>query len=107
MKPPITLMKARFQVLTVFGLVTVLGPGLTSRAVAATDDAFDALKENVRQLGEKVEKLERQHEQDQKANTNAQQQIQQLQQQLGETQRLNLTSELNDRISTVHRKKKT
>src|ERR1022692_490608 len=57
---------------------------LSASAQVSTDD-FNALKKMVEQLGDKVQKLEQTHEQDQKAHAQDQQVIQQLQQQLGET----------------------
>ena len=58
-------------------------PQPASAQVSADD--FNALKKLVEQLGDKVQKLEQTHEQDQKAHEQDQQVIQQLQQQLGET----------------------
>lgn len=58
----------------------VIGGTLIPCAAAVTDDEFNALKKMVQQLGEKVQKLEQTHDQDQ-------QQIQRLKEQLGETQK--------------------
>src|SRR5207253_1114375 len=49
-----------------------------------TDD-FNALKKMVEQLGDKVQKLEQTHDQDQKTHEEDQKKIESLQQQLGET----------------------
>ena len=64
-----------------------LGVGLTPPAAAVTDDEFNALKNMVQQLGEKVQKLEQTHDQDQKTHEQDQQQIQRLKEQAGETQK--------------------
>ena len=64
----------------------VMGAALPQPASAQVSaDDFNALKKVVEQLGDKVQKLEQTHEQDQKAHEQDQQVIQQLQQQLGET----------------------
>ena len=65
----------------------VLGGTLTRCTAAVTDDAFDALKKAVQQLGEKVQKLEQTHDQDQKTHEQDHQQIQQLKDQVGATQK--------------------
>jgi TolA-binding protein len=64
-----------------------LGVGLTPPAAAVTDDEFNALKNMVQQLGEKVQKLEQTHDQDQKTHEQDQQQIQRLKEQVGETRK--------------------
>ncbi len=73
----------------IFGTVAaacVMGAALPQPASAQVSaDDFNALKKVVEQLGDKVQKLEQTHEQDQKAHEQDQQTIQQLQQQLGET----------------------
>jgi hypothetical protein len=79
MKNP-TLTFAAMAAACVLG-VTV--PPSASAQVSADD--FNALKKVVEQLGDKVQKLEQTHEQDQKTLAQDQQVIQQLQQQLGET----------------------
>src|ERR1017187_318330 len=73
-----------------FGILAAgcaLGLALTPRAAAVTDEDFNALKNMVQQLGEKVQKLEQTHDQDQKTHEQDQQQIQQLKEQLGTTQK--------------------
>jgi hypothetical protein len=66
--------------------VCMVGTALPQPAPAqvSTND-FNALKKIVEELGDKVQKLEQTHDQDQKAHEQDQQVIQQLQQQLGET----------------------
>jgi hypothetical protein len=64
-----------------------LGVALTPRATAVTDEEFNALKNMVQQLGDKVQKLEQTHDQDQKTHEQDQQQIQRLKEQVGETQK--------------------
>ena len=64
-----------------------LGVALTPRAAAVTDEEFNALKNMVQQLGDKVQKLEGVHDQDQKTHEQDQQQIQRLKEQVGETQK--------------------
>ena len=64
-----------------------LGVALIPRAAAVTDEEFNALKNMVQQLGEKVQKLEGAHDQDQKTHEQDQQQIQRLKEQVGETQK--------------------
>jgi hypothetical protein len=65
----------------------VLGVALTPRAAAVTDEEFNALKNVVQQLGDKVQKLEQVHDQDQKTHVQDQQQIERLKEQVGETQK--------------------
>jgi hypothetical protein len=55
----------------------------TARAV--TDEDFNALKDAVSKMGQKLDDLGKQHEQDQKVHEQDQQQIQQLRQQVGQT----------------------
>lgn len=57
-------------------------------AAAVTDEEFNALKDAVMKMNQKLDQLQQQHEQDQKAHQQDQQQIQQLKQQLGETQQV-------------------
>ena len=74
---------------SIFGIVAagcMLGSALPRAAAEVTDDEFNALKESVRQLGEKVQKMEDTHAQDQQTHAQDQQKIQQLQQQLEKTQ---------------------
>ena len=54
-------------------------------ATAVTDEDFNALKEAVSKMGQRMDELGKLHEQDQKLHEQDQQQIQQLKQQLGET----------------------
>lgn len=67
----------------------VLGLALTPRAAAVvSDEDFNALKELVSKQGQKLEELEKVHNQDQQIHQQDQQQIQQLQQQVTQTQTL-------------------
>ena len=72
-----------FGALAAACLLGVALPQPASAQVSADD--FNALKKLVEQLGDKVQKLEQTHDQDQKAHEQDQLLIQQLQQQLGET----------------------
>ena len=80
-------MKNHTQLYAMMVAGCVLGVGLTPRAAAVTDEEFNALKNMVQQLGDKVQKLEQTHDQDQKTHEQDQQQIQRLKDQLGETQK--------------------
>jgi len=73
-------MKIHTQLCGIMAAGCVIGGTLIPCAAAVTDDEFNALKKMVQQLGEKVQKLEQTHDQDQ-------QQIQRLKEQLGETQK--------------------
>jgi len=64
--------------------LTVAALPRTASAQVSTND-FEALKKMVEQMGDRLQKLEQTHEQDQKTHEQDQQVIQQLQQQLGET----------------------
>src|SRR6516164_3374040 len=55
---------------------------------AISDEDFNALKNSVQELNEKVKKLEQVHEQDQQTHQQDQQKVQQLQQQLDQTQQM-------------------
>ena len=55
-------------------------------AAAVSDEDFNALREAVGQLSDKVQKLEQTHEEDQQTHAQDQQKIQQLEQQLEKTQ---------------------
>jgi hypothetical protein len=55
---------------------------------AVSDEDFNALKNSVQELNEKVKKLEQVHEQDQQTHQQDQQKVQQLQQQLDQTQQM-------------------
>ena len=59
-----------------------------SARAAVSDEDFNALKNAVQELNEKVKKLEQVHEQDQQTHQQDQQKAQQLQQQLDQTQQL-------------------
>jgi hypothetical protein len=64
-----------------------MGLLLPARAVAAvSDDDFNALKNQVQQLNDQVQELKREHQQDGITHNEDQMKIQQMQQQLGETQ---------------------
>jgi hypothetical protein len=76
-------MKMRSLILGVLACAYLVWPRLASAQVS-TDD-FNALKKVVDQLGDKVQKLEQTHEQDQKTHEDDQKKIESLQQQLGET----------------------
>ncbi len=80
-------MKRYTQLCGVLAAGWALGFALTPRATAVTDEEFNALKNMVRQLSEKVQKLEQGHEQDQKTHEQDLQQIQRLKEQLGQTQK--------------------
>jgi hypothetical protein len=80
-------MKIHTRVFGILAAGCALGVALTPRAAAVTDEEFNALKNMVQQLGEKVQKLEQTHDQDQKTHDQDQQQIQRLKEQLGETQK--------------------
>ena len=74
---------------SIFGMIAagcMLGITLPRAVAEVTDEEFNALKDSVRQLGEKVQKLEDTHEQDQQTHALDQQKIQQLEQQLEKTQ---------------------
>jgi len=87
----------------IFGVVTigcVTSLVLSLRASAAvSDEDFNALKNTVQQMGERIQGLEQTHQQDQ-------QQIQQLKQQLGETQTIATNAaqkaEVAARVQPVH-----
>lgn len=73
----------------IYGALTaacVMGIALPwpASAQVSTND-FEALKKIVEQMGDRLQKLEQTHEQDQKTHEQDQQVIQQLQKQLGET----------------------
>ena len=76
----------------VLGAVTggcALGLTLTPHAAAVvSDEDFNALKDLVTKQGQKLEELEKVHNQDQQTHQQDQQQIQQLQQQIQQTQTL-------------------
>lgn len=80
-------MRIHTQLCGILAAGCTLGVALTPRAAAVTDEEFNALKNMVQQLGEKVQKLEGVHDQDQKTHEQDQQQIQRLKEQLGETQK--------------------
>jgi regulator of replication initiation timing len=64
-----------------------MGLLLPPRAAAAvSDDDFNALKNQVQQLNDQVQELKREHQQDGITHNEDQMKIQQMQQQLGETQ---------------------
>src|SRR6516162_112115 len=74
-----------------FLLAVACASGVVSppRARAAvSDEDFNALKNSVQELNEKVKKLEQVHEQDQQTHQQDQQKVQQLQQQLDQTQQM-------------------
>lgn len=75
-------------------VVGALTLGLAPRAAAITDEDFNSLKDLVTKQGQRLDQLEKLHDQDQKTiqqdqklREQDQQQIQQLKQQLGETQK--------------------
>ena len=79
-------MKIPSLILGALAAACVMGAALPQSASAQVSaDDFNALKQMVQQMGDRVQKLEQTHEQDQKAHEQDQQLIQQLQQQLGET----------------------
>ena len=59
---------------------------LSHRANAVTDEEFNALKDLVVKQGQRIDQLEKTHDQDAKTHTEDQRQIQQLKEQLRETQ---------------------
>ena len=63
-----------------------MGIALPHRAMAVTDEEFNALKDLVTQQGKRIDQLDKTHEQDQKTHEQDQQQIERLKQQLGDTQ---------------------
>jgi hypothetical protein len=66
-----------------------LAIALPPRAAAAvSDEDFNALKDQVTQQGQRIDQLEKTHQQDQQTHQQDQQQIQQLRQQLEQTQTL-------------------
>ena len=81
-------MKIRSRILGVLAAGCVMGiAGVPPRVAAAvSDEDFNALKNAVGQLNEKVQKLEQTHEEDQQTHAQDQQKIQQLEQQLEKTQ---------------------
>ena len=81
-------MKMRLNIFGVVAAVCLIGIALPYRAAAEiSDEEFNALKDAVKQLGEKVQKLEQTHEEDQKTHEQDQLKIQQLEQQVGETKK--------------------
>lgn len=80
-------MRIHTQVCGIMAAGCMLGVALTPCAAAVTEEEFNALKNMVQQLGEKVQKLEQTHDQDQKTHDQDQQQIQRLKEQVGETQK--------------------
>ncbi len=67
----------------------VLGLNLTARAGAGvSEEDFNALKDLVTKQGQRIDQLEKTHEQDQKTHEQDQQTIQKLQQQASETQQI-------------------
>src|SRR5260370_9470232 len=83
-----TRMKIRSQIFGMLAAGCVIAIALPPWAAAeVSDEDFKALKGAVRELSDKVQKLEQTHEEDQKVHEQDQQKIQQLQQQVGETQK--------------------
>jgi hypothetical protein len=81
-------MKMRSIILSV-AAGCAMGLLLPPRATAAvSDDDFNALKNQVQQLNDQVQELKREHQQDGVTHNEDQMKIQQLQQQVGETQML-------------------
>ena len=81
-------MKIRLNIFGVVAAGCLIGIALPYRAAAEiSDEEFNALKDAVKQLGEKVQKLEQTHEEDQKTHEQDQLKIQQLEQQVGETKK--------------------
>ncbi len=80
-------MTIRLNFLALVATGLVMGIGVESRVAAeVSDDDFNTLKQQVQQIGDKLQKLEQMHEQDQQTHQQDQEKIQQLQQQLGKTQ---------------------
>lgn len=77
-------MKIHSRFIGALTVAFVMAAARQASAQVSVED-FNALKKVVEQLGDKVQKLEQTHEQDQKAHEQDQQTIQQLQLQLGET----------------------
>jgi hypothetical protein len=88
-------MKNRLHLLAVLPAICGLSAALTSPAAAAvSDDEFNALKDLVQKQGQRLDQLEKSHEQDQKTieqdqkvHAQDQQEIQGLKQRLDETQK--------------------
>src|SRR6202158_5118934 len=88
-------MTNRYGILGVLTAGCMLAMALPQRATAAVDDNdFNALKDLVIKQGQRIDQLEKAHEQDQQAleqtkklHQQDQQQIQELKQQAGETQK--------------------
>ena len=81
-------MKMRSIILSV-AAGCAMGLLLPPRVTAAvSDDDFNALKNQVQQLNDQVQELKREHQQDGVTHNEDQMKIQQLQQQVGETQML-------------------
>jgi hypothetical protein len=87
-------MKLRPQLLTVSAAVCALTLGWPHRALAVTDEEFNALRDLVTKQGQKLEQLEKSHtldqstiEENQKIHQQDQQEIQRLKQQMQETQK--------------------
>ncbi|MGA3283803.1 MAG: hypothetical protein ABSD57_05010 [Verrucomicrobiota bacterium] len=80
-------MKMRSIILSVAAAGCAMGLVLPPRAAAVvSDEDFNALKSQVQQLNDQVQELKREHQQDGITHNEDQMKIQQLQQQLGETQ---------------------
>lgn len=79
-------MKKQSLIYSVAAAACAFGLVLPRAACAAvSDEDFNALKNMVQELNDKVKKLEQVHEQDQQAHQQDQQKVQQLQQQLDQT----------------------
>ena len=79
-------MKTPSLILGALAAAGLMGAALPQSASAqVSTDEFNALKQMVQQMGDRLQKLEQTHEQDQKAHEQDQQLIGQLQKQLGET----------------------
>jgi hypothetical protein len=81
-------MKKHSEILLVLAIAGAFCLAMPQRAAAqVSEEDFKLLKKAVEQLSDKVRKLEQVHDQDQQTHALDQQQIQQLKQELGETQK--------------------
>jgi Skp family chaperone for outer membrane proteins len=99
-------MTIRLNSLALVAAGLVMGIGVESPVVAEiSDDDFNTLKQQVQQLGDKLQKLEQMHEQDQQTYQQDQEKIQELQQQLGKTQQTAADAQQKARAAAQVQKK--
>ncbi|HEY2082341.1 MAG TPA: hypothetical protein VGI88_06110, partial [Verrucomicrobiae bacterium] len=79
-------MKMQYHGFRFLAAICLMSLAFSQTALAVTDEEFNALKDLVIKQGQRIDQLEKTHEQDAKTHDADRQQIQQLKEQLQETQ---------------------